>query len=397
MAKPKNNKEMLALSGRELYELIPEKKVKDIQKFIHEMNRREYLVRFKKEIEFDQFEHESDHDFFGTGFIVEGRSVPYFHPNRSFHDEIIWLNENVFYNKDCTFADKLINAAIVKFYGPSNTINIITQDTGADHIVYESLVNDEEYLLKLMNNIESASRRGEKIYGTTELRTSLQTESRNYTRVIETPYDRLLNRPIEPSRQSRVSDMLYWFTMLGPRFAEFYATKPTMEESFKFLTSFRGIGNYYGYHFSTNLARMPEIGTADLLRKGSPTGNLSEDDDFVAPGVGAMITVNWFYEHLGFSVNSLVGAKLINWIRDNQVEFFDFTGVNKDIVNEVSETGRFTTFGCEISCCQFGVFLRLRESKKMALNRSNAPISKERVGESCEVDGPVEYTSNKLF
>ena len=142
---------------------------------------------------------------------------------------------------------------------------------------------------------------------------------------------------------------------------------------------------------------MPEIGTSDLLREGALTGNLSEDDDFVAPGVGAMITVNWFYEHLGFSVNSHVGAKLINWIRDNQVEFFDFTGVNRDIVNEVSETGRFTTFGCEISCCQFGVFLRLRESKKMALNRSNAPISKERVGEVCEVDAPVEYTSNKLF
>lgn len=398
---PKNNKELLALSGRELYNLIPEEKVNSIQKFIHEMNRREFLVRFDKSISFDEFKHESDEDFFGTGFIVEGRSVPYFHPNRSFHDEIIWLNENVFYNDDCSFADKLINAAIVKFYGPSNTISLITSDTGRDHIVYDSLVNDEEYVLKLMKNIENASRRGQKIYGTTELRTSLQTESRNYTRNIVTPYDKLIGESAQPTRQSRVSDMLYWFTMLGPLFKDFYSKRPTMEESFDFLTSFRGIGNYYGYHFSTNLARMPEVGTKDLLRPGSIEGNLSENDDFVAPGVGAMITVNWFYENLGFSVNSIVGAKLIRWIRDNQDEFFDFTGVNKKILNTVSETGQFTTFGCEISCCQFGVFLRLRESKKMALNRSNAPISKESIGETCEADGtPIvaeDYTTTNLF
>lgn len=381
----KSNKDLMLMDSQELVNLIPTEKRQLIRDFVHEMNRREHLVRFEKSCTFDTFTHEGNEDTFGTGFIVEGRSVPYFHPNRSFHDEIIWLNENVFYNPKCSFEDKLINAAIVKFYGPSNTISLITQDTGYPFIKYDSLVNDEEYVLKCMVNLENAKRRGEKIYGTTELRTSLQTESRNFTRLIKTPYDKLSNLEPDPTRKSRTSDMFYWFTMLGPRFAEFYSTKPTMEESFEFLTSFRGIGNYYGYHFSTNLARMPEIGTPELLREGASTGNLDEDDDFVAPGVGAMITINWFYEHLGFSISSQVGAKVIRQIRDTQHEFFDFTGVNETILNSVTETGRFTTFGTEISCCQFGVFLRLRESKKMALNRANAPISKEQIGESCEV------------
>jgi hypothetical protein len=247
-----------------------------------------------------------------------------------------------------------------------------------------------------MVNMENAERRGEKIYGTTELRTSLQTESRNFTRLIKTPYDVLINAEPQPDRQSRTSDMFYWFTLLGPRFADFYSKKPTMEESFNFLTSHRGIGNYYGYHFSTNLARMPEIGTPALLRPNSAFGNLDEDDDFVAPGVGAMITINWFYEHLGFSISSEVGAKVIRQIRDTQHEFFDFTGENEDILNVVSETGRFTTFGTEISCCQFGVFLRLRDSKKMALNRANAPISKEQIGEACEVEN-TSFKSSCLF
>jgi hypothetical protein len=62
-----------------------------------------------------------------------------------------------------------------------------------------------------------------------------------------------------------------------------------MPTSYNFLSSFRGIGNYYGYHFSSNLARMPEIGT---LIKNDQIGNLSEDDDFIAAGTGAMDTLN---------------------------------------------------------------------------------------------------------
>ena len=48
-------------------------------------------------------------------------------------------------------------------------------------------------------------------------------------------------------------------------------------------------------------------------------------------------------------------------------------------MEKVSELGYFTNFGCEISCCQFGVYRRLREDKKLALRRAAAPISKEEV------------------
>jgi len=392
-----SNKELMQLGPQELMDLIPRDKYELFKKFVHEMNRREYEVRFQRSCNWDEFRHEANHDDFGYGFMVDGHAVPYFHPNRSFHDEIIWLNENVFYNPACKFEDMLINAAIVKFYGPSNTISLITEGTGNDFIVYDKLINDEKYVLQCMQNLENAKRRGEKIYGTTELRTSLQTESRNYTRQLVTPYDALLNKEIDPTRTSRSSDMFYWFTLLGPQFKDFYSQKPTMEQSFNFLSSFRGIGNYYGYHFSTNLARMPEIGTHHLLPPGTPSGNLSEDDDFVAPGVGAMITINWFYEHLGFSITPEVGANLIRGIRDNQDQFFDFTGKNKEIIDVISEIGKFTTFGCEISCCQFGVFLRLRDNKKLASKRSMAPISKEEINPDGSVTQPTTYKSFCLF
>lgn len=405
----KTNKDFLDTTYSEILSLVPDEKRELLGLFIRELNRREYLVRFEKSIEFDEFEHVENHDIFGTGFQVGNRAVPYFHPNRSFHDEIIWLNDNVFYNPLCKFEDKLINAAIVKFYGPSNTIALLTKDTGKDFIDYDRLINDDDYVAQCMKNLHDAIDNKEKIYGTTELRTSLQTESRNYTRQIVTPYDKLLGVENDPTRKGRGSDMFFWFRKLGPKFKEFYSNKPTMEESFNFLTSFRGIGNYYGYHFSTNLARMPKIGTSALLKGDVEYGLLDEDDDFVAPGVGAMDTIKWFFEDFGISVNDKVGAHLIRAIKENQNSFFGFEGESLMHAKKVSETGKFTTFGCEISCCQFSVFRRLRFNEKLARKRSAAPIGKEKIGvkrknnnmnsleDSCElVNEKVENNFNRL-
>lgn len=379
MVQIKNNKDFQKLDYNEIKNFIPSDKLNEFRVFFKELNTREYEVRFKKSTSFDNYKLKGDSEYIKYGFSINGKSVPYFHPNRSFHDEIIWLNKNVFYNEECKLEDKLINAAIVKFYGPSETVRIITEGSGKSFIKYDYLINDEEYLFRSMNNLQTAARSGQKIYGTTELRTSLQTEGRNYTRLIETPYDKAYNLNCNPLRTSRTSDILYWFTHLGPKMKDFYSTKPTMEESFNFLTSFKGIGNYYGYHFSTNLARLPEIGT--LIEPGYNKGNIDENDDFVAPGVGAMNTINWFFGNCFDmkTINSDSGAHFIRLIRDNQKDFFGVEDdTYKNILETVSETGNFTTFGCEISCCQFGVFRRIKEDKKMASKRADAPISKEK-------------------
>jgi len=375
------NRELMGYSDQELFDEIPQYKRDEFTTFIKELNRREYLVRFAKNCSFDTFEHlpGTSHKY-KIGFKVDGKSVPYFHPNRSFHDEIIWLNENLFYNPQAKFEDKLINAAIVKFYGPSKTLKMIIRDTGDDFVVYDKFINDPKYLQKLCVNLEEAVKNKEKIYGTTELRTSLQTSARNYARSVGSPIDSLekISASDRAKRMLRPSDILYWFTYLGPQWVKFYKTNPTMEESFKFLNSYKGIGNYYGYHFSCNLARMPGVG--NLIFEGIP-GNIDEDDEYVVPGVGAMNAINWFYEHRGHSINYKVGKKLINAIRRHQNAFFDLKSSDKSdyYMKKVSELGYFTNFGCEISCCQFGVYRKLREDKKLANRRASAPISKEEV------------------
>ena len=74
--------------------------------------------------------------------------------------------------------------------------------------------------------------------------------------------------------------------------------------------------------------------------------------------------------------------KMIIAIRDDQENFFGInTSEELQHLKEASELGRFTTFGCEISCCQFNVFTRLKDSPLLAAKRAKAPISKE-VGKS---------------
>ncbi len=375
------NKDLLGYSDQELFDEIPQYKKDEFLTFIKELNRREYLVRFDKSCTFDTFDHlpGTSHKY-KIGFKVDGKSVPYFHPNRSFHDEIIWLNENLFYNPQATFEDKLINAAIVKFYGPSKTLKMIVEETGEKFVVYDKFINDKSYTEKLCVNLETAVKNKSKIYGTTELRTSLQTAARNHARSVGSPIDKLENMSAadRSKRMLRPSDILFWFTYLGPQWVNFYKSKPTMEESFKFLNSYKGIGNYYGYHFSCNLARMPGVG--NLIFKGI-SGNIDEDDEYVVPGVGAMHAINWFYEHRGHSINDKVGKKFINAIRRHQNNFFDLKSSDKSdyYMKKVSELGYFTNFGCEISCCQFGVYRKLREDKKLANRRASAPISKEEI------------------
>jgi hypothetical protein len=364
--------------------------------FVREFNRRERMVRSGEVRSFDAYYsdgHYQHRNEYGTGFVVDGKPVPYFHPNRSFHDEIIWLNKNLFYRRDVSFTDKLANAAVVKFYGPSSTLEMATRGTNDSYISFERYAADAQYAWKVLSNVEDAVVGGARIWGTTELRTSLQTASRNHAIANPSEVDR---RPTESgvpppsSRQKmRPSDMVHWVASLASGWSSFFATKPTMRQAFEFLTSVRGIGNYYGYHFASNLSRMPGVGAANVImaehaerfqKLGIDHGNLDEDADYVVAGPGAMATLRELFPRL--SVNPKTSTDLILKLRDSQLTVLGIVGDDEHERNmrESTELGRYTTFGCEIACCQFNVFRRAAEIKSVALQRAAAPISKEAGG-----------------
>ncbi len=171
--------DFLKLNYSDLKNLSNDNVRKDFSNFIKEFNRREWKVRIDGSSTFKSFKVNSKYNF-KTGFNdLDGQPVPYFHPNRSFHDEIIWLNDNLFYNEKATFEDRLINSAIVKFYGPSSTLKIIVDDTDWNFVNVYEFKNNVKYTRKILDNLELTKLNGTKIWGTTELRTSLQTTSRN--------------------------------------------------------------------------------------------------------------------------------------------------------------------------------------------------------------------------
>jgi len=386
--------------------------------FIREFNKREWSVRIGKTHEsFEDYTKReyTHHPEFGTGFVVNGRPIPYFHPNRSFHDEIIWLNSNLYYDPTVSFTNKLANSAIVKFYGPSRTLSIITGHasdlpyltrTEKAYIDFNRLRSDEEYEYTLMRNIELASMRKQQLWGTTELRTSLQIAARNYARKHPTLVDKrgvsaaYQNNFIHPlddasERKMRTSDMIAWIKSLTQDWADFYVRKPTMKQSYEFLTSYRGIGPYYGYHFSSNLARMPGVASPNLIRHEHlerlkalgdiEHGNLDENADYVVAGPGACATLKSLWPD--YPINPRTTMRMILAIRDNQEKYFDICSeMDYKYLNEASELGRFTTFGIEIGCCQFNVFTRLSENPSAAASRANAPISKEIGGGSTSLE-----------
>ena len=412
--------EILELDDKTIMSLADEEVKNKLGKFIREFNKREWSVRISDEYKsFEDYVQRGyvHEDWYGTGFVVDDKPVPYFHPNRSFHDEIIWLNNHLYYQDSVTFDDKLINSAVVKFYGPARTLDIITgyeenlpylEKTDSKYINFNKIKTDEKYEYTLMSNLEKAFANGEKIWGTTELRTSLQTASRNYCRQEPSIIDRKgIEGLFGPSgrehaeRKMRPSDMIAWVKSMSDSWIKFYSGKPDMQKSFEFLTETRGIGNYYGYHFSSNLARMPGIGAAQLIDaeyndqfkllqeadKDLTHGNLDENADYVVAGPGAMITLTSLFK--GQPINVKTAMRYILAIRNNQEEFFGIAGDEEAEMHlkEASELGRFTTFGIEISCCQFSVFNRAISDYNTARNRANAPISKITKGESfCEID-----------
>ena len=384
--------DFLKLNYSDLKNLSNDNVRKDFSNFIKEFNRREWKVRIDGSSTFKSFKVNSKYNF-KTGFNdLDGQPVPYFHPNRSFHDEIIWLNDNLFYNEKATFEDRLINSAIVKFYGPSSTLKIIVDDTDWNFVNVYEFKNNVKYTRKILDNLELTKLNGTKIWGTTELRTSLQTASRNYARNNPSLIDILGTtcKTIKPTlkqdqliRKMRPSDMLYWILGLSNKWINFYKTRPTMKESFEFLTSHRGIGNYYGYHFSSNLARMPEIGSQTIIniehkdkfnKLNVKHGNLDENADYVVAGPGASKTFSKLFKDV--PVNHKTTSHAILLIRDNQIDWFDIKSFDElKHLKESSELGQFTTFGIEISMCQFNVFESCNENYKLAAKRAKAPIS----------------------
>lgn len=311
----------------------------ELKFFLKEINKREVLIQESR-----QSNYQEPHPALQI-------DVMYWHPNRTRHGEVDWLMKYIF-RPEVSLTNKILNSFAVKFYGPAQAIlNVIGEEefSTKNLIDFERLPEDRDYMKQIDENLVRAKEERKEHWGTTELRTSLQTAAKHH------------------AGHSRWSNMIEWISSFKTDgLIDFYASGPTMEQSFKKICEYRGIGNYYGYHSNANLARCYDI-------------SMNENENFVIAGPGAVATLDRLYPNA--KKDKVSYQDILLYMRDNQEKLFEIEGTDRIALTQELKPGdvvqSLTSFGVEITCCQFNVFTRFKENPDL-IDRRKLEVNKEK-------------------
>jgi hypothetical protein len=264
------------------------------------------------------------------------------------------------FKPEVSLTNKILNAFAVKFYGPSQAIlNAIgaTEYSTKNLIDFERLPEDKDYLAEIDANLLRSREEGKEQWGKTELRTSLQTAAKKF------------------AGHSRWSNMIEWIASFKTDgLIDFYAAGPTMEQAFNKITSYTGIGNYYGYHANSNLARCFDV-------------SMNENENFVIAGPGAAATLARLYPNA--KKDKVSNMDILLYMRDHQDELFEHDDVDRRALTQELKPGqivdKLTSFGCEITCCQFNVFTRFQAEPELIERRKLSLLKEKKEAKKKEV------------
>jgi len=340
--------------------------LKDYEHFVKMVNRR---TLFQKGIV----------DSYNPTDPALGLEVEYFHPSITADDRMVYIMENIVTVPGLKWQNVIGNTIISHFYGARGVHNILTgiDDDKKAHIDFIKLGQEQiqfkktevvgEYTKQLRELAVQAKANKQKVWGTTELHTSIQTAGRRF---VNEWY--LGNaRHDDKGTWSNVSEWIASWTHLP---SGYNANKTVMQgmreakdlsEGFAYLTGENMIGDYYGYHCSTSNSVNPKL-------------NFSHDSKFVAPGPGAVETLELMFPNL--SKKDVPLGERVVWIRENQKEILDIE-FHKELWNYTSTNGikifedeqnELKSYGTEVSLCQYSVYCRLKNNPHLIKNRKVA-------------------------
>jgi len=368
--------------------------LKDYEHFVKMVNRR---TLFQKGIV----------DSYTPSDPALGLEVEYFHPSITADDRMVYIMENIVTIPGLKWQNVIGNTIISHFYGARGVHNILTgiDDDKKAHIDFIKLGKEQiefkkteivgEYTKHLRELAVQAKLNKQKVWGTTELHTSIQTAGRRF---VNEWY--LGNaRHDDKGTWSNVSEWIASWTHLPSRYNPNKTVMQGMREAkdlsegFAYLTGENMIGDYYGYHCSTSNSVNPKL-------------NFSHDSKFVAPGPGAVETLELMFPNL--SKKDVPLGERVVWIRENQKEILDIE-FHKELWNYTSTNGikifedeqnELKSYGTEVSLCQYSVYCRLKNNPHLIKNRKvarstpkpvkkvlteNIEMEEVLVGETCKV------------
>lgn len=279
-----------------------------------------------------------------------GLDVEYFHFSICADDRMKYIGKNIVLIDDAALSprNKLCNAAIAHLYGGRRIHTIFTgiTDPKKAHLDFERInAGDQDYLQEVYANADYAKSHGFKFYGTTELHTSLQTAARNFCR-------EKYNQPDRPAKNTDIVEWIAGWIRSGLVDDLLYKTR-TLDEAYEKITSLRGVGAYYGYHFGVDCS----------LLHSTP---YRHDEKFCVPGPGCQETLRMVFPTLG---QKMPYGDAVVWIAEHQDSLFPNLKHHPALWNIEDDQGkklfpfeqdRLMVYGSEVGLCQFSILTRLR-------------------------------------
>lgn len=321
----------------------------DFNWFLYKVNQRACINHGYDDSKYEGVNRKGEIDY-GLGINVE-----YFHPTITLDDRMRFIAENIS-TADISLFSIVCNTFISHFYGARGVHQLLTQtnDVSKCYADFDRIAdNDQKYIQQLRSNLDYAKEMKYPIWGTTELHTSIQTSGRNYCR----------KKYNDPNRSFHPIDVCEWVASFRDN-GVFEGMKSAnhIGEIYKLLRTQPGIGDYYGFHAAASTSVLPQL-------------KYHHDQKFVAPGPGAVYLINQLWPNSPKKLH----AEAVYFLRENSDEIGLTTNVNfhekaqnifvkgKPIFSEPQDGLKY--YGTEVLCCQFGIYLQIRNDKKLCDKR----------------------------
>jgi len=288
-----------------------------------------------------------------------GENVEYFHPTITLDDRMRFIGTQIA-SAPMSLTNIVGNTIISHFYGARGVHWAVS---GAENVFvdFDRIADgDAEYISTLRSNIDKAIKAKQPIWGTTELHTSIQTAGRNFCRQKYNDPDRKFH-PID------VSEWVASFRDAG--IINGMLECPHMSDVYKLLRTLPGVGEYYGFHCAASTSVLPQM-------------QYNHDQRFVAPGPGAVYTIGLMWPN----APKKLFDEAIYFLRENSDEVGLTKGVEfhekafniplsngSKLFKEEQDSLKY--YGTEVLCCQFGVYLQIRDDEKACARRQVARAS----------------------
>lgn len=318
----------------------------DLNWFLRKVNERACIAYGYMNHKYEPVNRFGEHDY-GLEFDVE-----YFHPSITLDDRMRFIIQSIS-TLDTSVNNILGNTLISHFYG-GRGVHFIMSGKQGEFVDFDRAHTDEDYIQFLRSNADKGKAQGKPIWGTTELHTSIQTAGRNYCR----------EKYNDPQRVFHPVDVIQWVASFKENgLLDELLQAEHIKEAYTALRKLRGIGEYYGFHGAASSSVLPHV-------------KYHHDQRFVAPGPGAVYAINRIWP----DAPKKLYPEAVYFIREKAEEI----GVSEGVIfhpetHNLNEAFLYPQdslkyYGTEVMCCQFGIYLQIRNDPKACARRKVARV-----------------------